>query len=41
VAFGLMSDELAGQTILSGDPRAVPAAEIDRLEVQGTAPLPF
>ncbi len=41
VAFGLMSDERAGQTMLSADPRAVPAAEIDRIEVLGTAPLPF
>jgi predicted amidohydrolase YtcJ len=41
LAFGLMSDERAGQTVLSGDPRTVPAAEIDRLEALGTAPLPF
>ena len=41
LAFGVMSDERAGQTILSGDPRAVPATDIDQIEVLGTAPLPF
>jgi hypothetical protein len=36
-----MSDERAGHTLLSADPRMVPAAEIDQIEVRGTAPMPF
>lgn len=40
-AFAAMSDEAAGRTLLSADPRAVPAAEIDQIEVLGTAPVPF
>jgi hypothetical protein len=36
-----MSDERAGRTVLTADPRAVPAAEIDRIEVLGTAPVQF
>lgn len=40
-AFGVMSDEEAGRTLLSADPRTVPAAEIDQIAVHGTAPVPF
>jgi predicted amidohydrolase YtcJ len=40
-AFGMMSDEDAGRTLLSADPRAVPAGDIDQIEVRGTAPVPF
>ena len=40
-AFGVMSDEGAGRTLLSADPRTVPAADIDQIEVHGTAPVPF
>ena len=37
----MSSDPLAGRTVLSADPRAVPVDEIDRIEVLGTAPVPF
>ncbi len=40
-AFGLMSDAAAGLTLLSADPRTVPASEIDQIEVLGTQPAPF
>lgn len=40
-AFALMSDPAAGQTQLSADPRAVPAAEINTIEVLGTLPVSF
>jgi predicted amidohydrolase YtcJ len=40
-AFALMSDPAAGQTLLTADPRAVPAADIDRIEVLGTLPASF
>ncbi len=40
-AFALMSDGGAGDTFLSADPRAVPAAEIDQVKVLGTAVRPF
>jgi predicted amidohydrolase YtcJ len=40
-AFALMTDPAAGQTLLSADPRAVPAGEIDQIEVRGTLPVPF
>ena len=40
-AFAVMSDGQAGHTVLSADPRAVPASEIDQISVLGTAPLPF
>jgi predicted amidohydrolase YtcJ len=40
-ALALMTDPAAGQTLLSADPRAVPAAEIDQIEVLGTLPAPF
>jgi predicted amidohydrolase YtcJ len=40
-AFGLLTDETAGQTLLSADPRAIPAATIDQIEVLGTQPEPF
>jgi predicted amidohydrolase YtcJ len=38
-AFAMMTDPAAGQTLLSADPRT--AADIDRIEVAGTAPAPF
>jgi len=41
LAFSLMTDPAAGQTLLSADPRAVPAAEIDEIDVLGTRPAPF
>lgn len=37
----LATDEAAGRTVLSADPRAVAPADLDRLEVLGTAPVPF
>jgi predicted amidohydrolase YtcJ len=40
-AFGLLSDPAAGTTLLTADPRAVPAAAIDQIDVLGTAPAPF
>lgn len=40
-AFGLLTDESSGQTLLSADPRTVPAADLDTIEVRGTSPLPF
>jgi hypothetical protein len=40
-AFALMSDASAGQTLLTADPRAVPASQLDLIEVVGTAPAPF
>jgi predicted amidohydrolase YtcJ len=38
-AFAMMTDPAAGQTLLSADPRT--AADIDEIEVAGTAPAPF
>lgn len=40
-AFGLMTDASAGRTLLSADPRAVPAPDLDGIRVAGTAPVPF
>ena len=40
-AFGLMSDADSGRTLLTADPRAVPAEHIDQIEVSGTEPVPF
>ena len=40
-AFGLLTDEAAGRTLLSADPLSIPAAEIDQIEVLGTRPEPF
>jgi predicted amidohydrolase YtcJ len=40
-AFGLMTDAAAGQTLLSADPRTVPADRLDDIEVLGTQPVPF
>jgi predicted amidohydrolase YtcJ len=40
-AFALMSDPAAGQTLLSEDPRAVPASELDTIAVLGTVPASF
>jgi hypothetical protein len=37
----VMSDAAAGRTLLSADPRSVPAADIDQIELRGTAPAPF
>lgn len=41
LALAIGSDPGSGRTICSADPRAVPAQEIDRIEVLGTAPVPF
>jgi predicted amidohydrolase YtcJ len=41
IAFALMSDPAAGQTLLSADPRLGPAEEIDDIAVLGTVPVPF
>jgi len=40
-AFALMTDPAAGQTLLTADPCAVPAAEIDTIGVLGTLPASF
>lgn len=40
-AFAAMSDEAAGQTLLTADPRAVAPDDIDQIEVLGTSPTPF
>jgi predicted amidohydrolase YtcJ len=40
-AFALMSDPAAGETLLSADPRAVPASAIDGIDVLGTRPAEF
>jgi predicted amidohydrolase YtcJ len=40
-ALAMMTDPAAGQTMLSADPRAVPAAAIDEIEILGTGPAPF
>jgi predicted amidohydrolase YtcJ len=40
-AFGLMTDATAGQTLLSADPRTVPAGDLDEVQVAGTAPVSF
>jgi predicted amidohydrolase YtcJ len=41
VAFGVMTDQDAGQTLLTTDPRLVAAQDIDEIEVVGTKPVPF
>jgi predicted amidohydrolase YtcJ len=41
IAFALMTDPAAGQTLLSADPRTVAADQIDAIEVLGTQPVPF
>ncbi|HVB41510.1 MAG TPA: amidohydrolase family protein [Streptosporangiaceae bacterium] len=41
LAFSLMSDESAGTTLLSADPRVVPDDDLDQIEVHGTDPAPF
>ncbi len=41
MAFRLATDATAGRTVLSADPRATTAAELDHVEVRGTAPAPF
>lgn len=40
-AFALMTDDTAGQTLLSADPRTAAADELDRIEVLGTEPTKF
>jgi hypothetical protein len=40
-AFAAMTDPAAGRTLLSADPRAVSASEIDQVTVLGTEPMPF
>lgn len=40
-ALRLMSDAAAGHTQLSADPLAVPASDIDLIEVRGTEPRPL
>jgi predicted amidohydrolase YtcJ len=41
VALRLATDAAAGSTFLSADPLAASPAELDQIEVRGTAPLPF
>jgi predicted amidohydrolase YtcJ len=41
MAFALASDEDAGRTILSADPRTTPADELDQIFVCGAEPAPF
>ncbi len=41
VVLRLATDEAAGRTALSADPRAAPTSELDRIEVRGTVPKPF
>jgi predicted amidohydrolase YtcJ len=41
VAFGIMTDESSGRTMLSADPRSVAPDDIDQIRVIGTAPTPF
>lgn len=41
VAFNAMTDQAAGETLVSGDPRLAQPAALDKLEILGTAPLPF
>jgi predicted amidohydrolase YtcJ len=40
-AYTVMSDPGAGRTLLSADPRAAAPGDIDKIEVLGTAPVPF
>ncbi len=40
-AFWVLTDAAAGQTLLSADPREIPAEAIDQVEVLGTRPEPF
>lgn len=40
-AVRLMSDPSSGQTLLTSDPRVLPPADIDQVQVLGTAPVPF
>ena len=41
LAAELCTDRAAGQSVLSADPRRVPAGELDRIEIRGTKPAPF
>jgi predicted amidohydrolase YtcJ len=40
-AFAAMSDQAAGQTLLTADPRTAAKDDIDQIEVLGTDPTPF
>jgi predicted amidohydrolase YtcJ len=40
-AFGIMTDEASGLTMLTADPRRVAPDGIDQIQVTGTAPMPF
>jgi predicted amidohydrolase YtcJ len=40
-AFAIMTDEVAGRTLLSADPRILAAGEIDQVTVAGTEPAAF
>ena len=40
-AFGLLTDQAAGDTLLTADPRLADGDDVDRIEVRGTAPRPF
>jgi predicted amidohydrolase YtcJ len=41
LALAMMTDPAAGRTMLSADPRAVPPAAVDEIEIAGTVPAPF
>jgi predicted amidohydrolase YtcJ len=41
LAIELATDESAGQTFLSANPRLSPPGDLDQIEVQGTKPVPF
>ncbi len=40
-AFAMMTDPVAGQSLLSADPRTASADELDQIQVLGTTPSPF
>jgi len=40
-AYSIMSDQASGRTLLSADPRTTAPGNIDRIQVLGTAPVPF
>ena len=41
LAYSIMSDRASGRTLLSADPRTTGPGNIDRIQVLGTAPVPF
>ena len=41
LAYSIMSDQASGRTLLSADPRTTAPGNIDRIQVLGTAPVPF